>query len=176
MNAKSTKLITTVGIFSALAIILYLFDFPIAFLFPTYLKIDFSDVPAILAGIAAGPLAGVLVQLIKNLIHFLIKSETGGIGEIANFIAGTSLMLPIAYFYGKEKLKVIPSFVLGTISMVIFANLVNYFITLPLYDMPKDILLPTIITTLIPFNIFKAVIVLLVTSILMKRTIKYIRK
>jgi len=176
MNAKSTKFITTVGIFSALAIILYLVDFPVAFLFPAYLKIDFSDVPAILTGVAAGPLAGVMVQLIKNIVHFLMKSETGGTGEIANFIAGSALMLPIAYFYGKEKFKMIPSFILGTISMVIFANLVNYFVTLPLYGMPKETLLPTIMTVLVPFNIFKAAIVLVVTGLLMKKTIRFIRK
>jgi Predicted membrane protein len=176
MNAKSTKLITTVGVFSALAIILYLVDFPVAFLFPAYLKIDFSDVPAILAGVSAGPFAGIMVQLVKNIIHFLMKSETGGVGEMANFIAGSALMLPIAIFYGKEKLKMIPSFAIGTISMVIFANLVNYFITLPLYRMPKETLLPTIISVLIPFNIFKAVLVLVVCGLLMKRTIKFIRK
>jgi len=176
MNAKSTKLITTVGIFSALAIILYLLDFPVAFLFPAYLKIDLSDIPAILAGVAAGPLAGTLVQLIKNLLHFLLKSETGGAGEIANFIAGTALMLPVAYFYGKEKLKMLPSFLIAVVSMVIFANVANYFITLPLYGMPKEAFMPLIISTLVPFNIFKAVMVLLISAMLMKRTIKFIRK
>lgn len=176
MNAKSTKLITTVGVFSALAVILYLLDFPIAFLFPEWLRIDLSDVPAILAGVAAGPLAGTLVQLIKNILHFLIKSQTGGSGEIANFIAGTALMLPVAYFYGKKKLKMIPSFIIATVCMVVFANLVNYFITLPLYGLPKNTFIPTIISTLIPFNIFKAAVVLFISAILMKRTIKIIRK
>lgn len=175
MNTK-TKLITTVGIFSALSIILYLFDFPITLLFPEYLKIDFSDVPAIIAGVAAGPLAGIGVQFIKNILHFLIKSSSGGIGEIANFIAGTALMLPIAYLYGKKKYNLFLSCILGVLSMVVFANLVNYYITLPLYGTPKNALLPTIIYTLIPFNIFKAVLVLLISLILLKRTIKYIQK
>lgn len=176
MNTKKTKLITTVGIFSSLSIILYLLDFPIAFLFPSYLKIDFSDVPAILAAIAVNPLAGVAVQGIKNILHFLLKNETGGIGEVANFFAGTALLLPIAYIIRTKKFNNVFAYIAGTLSMVIVANLVNYFITLPLYGVPNDALLSTILYVLVPFNLVKAAIVIFVTALLYKKTASVMNK
>lgn len=176
MNSNNTKTITTVGIFSALSIILYFLEFPFFSFFPPYLKIDLSDIPAILAGISAGPVAGVGVQLIKNLVHFLIKSETGGIGEIANFVTGVALLIPIAYLIkGNIKARIM-AFISGGVSMVVIANLVNYFITLPLYGMPQDQLLPAIISIFIPFNIIKSIIVIAITSVLYQKTVRIIEK
>lgn len=80
------------GVLSAVAIVLYFLEFP---LFTQYLKIDFSDLPAAVAGICFGPGAGVAVELIKNLAH-LPATTTMGFGDLMNFIVGTALVVPLA--------------------------------------------------------------------------------
>ena len=80
------------GMLSAVSIVLYYLEFP---LFSQYLKIDFSDLPAAVAGIFFGPGAGVAVELIKNLAH-LPSTTTMGFGDLMNFIVGTALVLPLS--------------------------------------------------------------------------------
>lgn len=80
------------GVLSALAIVLYFIEIP---LFTQYLKIDFSDLPAAVAGITFGPAAAVAVELIKNLAH-LPATTTMGFGDLINFIVGTALVVPLS--------------------------------------------------------------------------------
>ncbi len=100
---KKTKYITKVGMLTAIAVLLMFFEIPILPSFP-YLKLDFSDVPALLGGIAMGPIAAVVIELLKNLIHFVLKNDgTGGIGNLANFVIGVALVLPATWYYLKHK-------------------------------------------------------------------------
>lgn len=170
MNRK-VKLITTVGVLSALSIVLYFIEFSLFGLFPPYLKIDLSDVPAILAGIAFGPIAGVGIELIKNIAHLLVLGVQTpfGSGEIGNFFAGIGLMLPIAITIRKTGKHHILPYVLGTISMALLANLMNYFVSFPLYGIPAEQRWPTIVSATLPFNIVKAVIVSIITAALYSR-------
>src|SRR5699024_528627 len=66
-------------------------------LLPPYLKVDFSDVPALIAGLVFSPLAGILVVFLKNALYFVATGATDPIGVAANFIAGTLYVFPVAY-------------------------------------------------------------------------------
>ena len=120
---------------SAIAALLMLpiLEIPVPFM-PPYIKFDFSDFPALFAGITAGPLWGVLVCLVKNLIHIPMGS-TGGIGEIANFAIGAVYVLTASLIHLKMKKRsgMIIGGIAGSFAMAVFAYPVNYFIVYPAY-------------------------------------------
>lgn len=128
------KLVIT-ATFSALAAILMLPMFEIVLPFmPPYIKFDFSDFPALFAGFTAGPLWGVLVCLIKNLIHIPLGS-TGGIGEIANFVIGAVYVLTAALVYKKigGRKGILIGGAAGSLTMAAAAFPVNLFVVYPAY-------------------------------------------
>ena len=87
---KSVNKMIKISLLVAMAVVLMYFDFPVIPLFP-WLKIDLSEVPALMGGFAYGPLTGGVIIILKVLLRFLIKgTETGFIGEIANIIVGVS--------------------------------------------------------------------------------------
>lgn len=101
MSSKRNKRIfniTVVAVMAAIASIIYMV-FPEIPIVPgvNYMKIDFSDFPAIVTGVIFGPIQGILVEVIKNLIH-LTKTTTVGIGEIMNVIIGSSMILSMSLF------------------------------------------------------------------------------
>lgn len=98
MSSKKNKKIfdlTIVGLMTAIATVIYMGpEIPIV---PgvDYMKIDFSDVPAILTGVIFGPVQGILVEVFKNIIH-LTRTTTFGIGEIMNIVIGSSMILSMS--------------------------------------------------------------------------------
>ncbi len=130
----SARYIAVTAMLSAIAFILQFFEFPIP-LIPSFVKLDFSELPALVASFAMGPLSGVIVCLIKNLLH-LTTSSSGGIGELCNFLLGAAFVLPAGLIYKHEKNKknaIIGSFV-GAITMAVFSFPSNMFITYPFYQ------------------------------------------
>lgn len=128
------KLVLT-AVMSAIASILMLPIFEIALPFmPPYIKFDFSDFPALFVGVTAGPLWGVLVCLVKNLIHIPLGS-TGGIGEIANFAIGAVYVITASFIHLniKKRAGMIVGGALGSLAMAIVAFPVNLFIVYPAY-------------------------------------------
>ena len=90
----NTRKITMIGLFSALAVILHLFDFPVPFLAPGFYKLDFSEIPALVGAFAFGPVAGVMIEFCKILLKLVIKgTSTAFVGDLANFVIGCSLVL-----------------------------------------------------------------------------------
>ena len=91
---KKTKFLSTsklvkISILSAIGYILMFISVPLPMLFPEFLKIDISDLTALLGGISLGPMAGVTIAFLKNLLQFITgMSNTGGVGEFANFLIG----------------------------------------------------------------------------------------
>ena len=159
-----------VSVLSALAAVIMFIEFPIPF-FPPYLQIDLGDLPALIGAFVFGPIAGMLIELIKNLVHILIKGgATGGVGELANFIVGTALVVPAGIIYrkNKSKLNAIIALLVGIIVMVIFAALANYFILLPLYLPGGRPYMPLILSVLVPFNLIKGTIVSLIAIFIYK--------
>ncbi len=153
---------------------------------PSFVKLDVSDFPALLAAFTFGPLAGVMVELIKNLIG-LLSTGTGGIGELANFIIGGAMAFSAGIIYRRRRtLKgALLALVCGSIVMAIVGGVVNYFILLPLFSsfMPMDTIiasfgmfipiiktkLDVILYSTIPFNLFKGALISVVTFLLYKR-------
>ena len=138
INRQKTKVLTTnylvkVAVLAAIARVVMFFEFPLP-IFPAFLKMDFSDLIPLLGGLAMGPLAGVLIELVKNLIH-VVNSTTGGVGDLANFIVCAAYIFSVSYFYQKHKTKkgAVIGLIVGILAMIVAGALVNYFITVPLY-------------------------------------------
>ena len=100
MNTSRTKKVTVTGMLGALASAVMFFELNVPFI-PPFLKFDFSDIPAIIGAAMFSPSVGVLVLLIKNLIHLFVSS-TGGVGEAANFVIGCAYIIPIAFLWKKD--------------------------------------------------------------------------
>lgn len=181
----SVNTMTKVSILSVIAFIVMFIEAPIL-IFPGFLKIDLSDVPALVAGFSLGPAAGVAVELLKNVLH-LLRTSTGGVGEVANFVIGAALVAPAALVYQKRKDRsgALVGLLLGVGAMSIVGALANYFVLLPFYQnfMPIDAIIgmsakangaivdvkTLILYGVIPFNVFKGLVVAAVTMLLYKR-------
>lgn len=91
------------ALLAALAAFLMTLEIPLPFA-PSFYQIDLSEVPVLLGGFALGPLAALCIELLKNLLYLLFKGTiTAGVGELANFLIGLSLVLPASLFYRKKK-------------------------------------------------------------------------
>jgi len=185
-TTKLNKLIK-VSMLSAIGFILMMFNFPITLLFPDFLKVDVGDLPAIIGAFAMGPMYGVAIQAIKNLLHFLLQTSTGGIGELANFLVGSALVLPAGFIYMKDRSKknAMLGLFVGIFSMAVMGALANYFILLPFYEtfMPISIIVELaakvtplvkdkftlVLFSIVPFNLFKGTLVSTITLLIYKR-------
>ena len=97
MNKSLIKRVAISGIFGALGFVLMLLEFPLPFIIPSFIKLDFSEIPALIAAFAFGPLHGILVCAIKNILHLFVTSSAG-VGELSNFILGAILLeLPACF-------------------------------------------------------------------------------
>lgn len=119
---------------SAVAFVLMFLDFPIPFLIPNFVKMDFSELPALLAAFSLGPVYGVIVCLIKNLIHLLITT-TGGAGEICNFLLGACFVFPAGLIYHRFKSRrgALVGALIGAVVMGLLSIPLNYYISYPIY-------------------------------------------
>ena len=138
----NVRAMTVTAMLSAIAFILMFFDFAVPFM-PSFIKMDLSELPALIAAFSMGPISGVMVCLIKNILHMTI-STTGFVGELSNFILGAAFVLPAGLIYQHKKSKkaaFIGAFV-GAICMGIVSFPSNLYIVYPVYYnfMPKDVI------------------------------------
>ncbi len=143
-NKKNTRYLTVTAMLSAVAYILMFIDFPIPFLIPAFIKMDISELPALIGSFAFGPVCGIIICLIKNLIHLFITS-TGGVGELSNFLLGVAFVLPagLIYKHKKSKKSALVGALVGSILMGVVSIPINYFLTYPIYYnfMPEEVIL-----------------------------------
>ena len=192
---ESTKTTAKVGILSAIAYVLMFISVPLP-IFPSFLKIDLSDIPAIFGGMSLGPIAGIAIVIIKNFLQGITASTTGGVGEFANVIIGGSYVLIICLFYRKWKniKSVVAGGLVGIVAMTIMGCIMNYYIMMPLYatvyGMPLDAIIQMgtvinskvtdlytfVIWMIAPFNIIKAALMTVVTLPLFKKMEKILTK
>ena len=121
----STRKITMIGLFSALAMILHIFDFPVLFLAPGFYKLDFSEIPALVGAFAFGPVAGVMIEFCKILLKLVVKgTSTAFVGDLANFVIGCSLVLPasIIYMFKKTRKIAVIACLAGSLVMTVFGT------------------------------------------------------
>lgn len=134
---------TMTAMLSAIAFILMFLDFSVPIM-PGFIKMDLSELPALIGTFAMGPVSGVIICLVKNLLH-LFMSSTGGVGELSNFILGAAFVLPAGLIYKKWKGR--KSAVIGALSgallMALISIVSNYFIVYPVYYnfMPEETIL-----------------------------------
>lgn len=120
----TTRKIAMIGVFSAIAVILHMLDFPIPFA-PEFYKMDFSELPALIGAFAFGPVAAVMIEFCKIILKLLFKgTSTAFVGDLANFIIGCSFLLPasIIYLFRKNKKNAIIGCVVGTLVMTVFGD------------------------------------------------------
>lgn len=190
----STKNMVKISILAVISMVLMFFDISTWFA-PPFLKLDISDLPALLGAFAMGPMAGVLVQLVKNLLNLLIEgSLTGGVGELSNFIVGSTLAYSAGFIYYKKKTfkRAVIGLGVGVLAMTTLASLSNYFIVFPLYSklMPLDQIIEMtaaingrvvdykslILYAVVPFNLLKGTVVSLITILIYKKLSPILKK
>lgn len=169
----NTNRFIKLSLLSAIAVILMYIDFPVIPIFP-WLKIDLSDVPALMGAFAFGPLAGLIIELMKNLLILIVKGTgTAFVGELANFLVGVALVWPAAMVYKKNKTKktAVLGMVLGILCIEVVGILANVYLLLPAYGMAmsKAELMQYVTVGLIPFNGIKAILVCGITYALYKK-------
>ena len=184
-SIQNVRMLTMTAVLSAIAFVLAFFEFPVP-LSPSFARMDLSDLPALIGAFAYGPVSGVLIELVKNALQ-LLTSATGGIGELANFIMGSSFVVAAGLIYKHHKTKktAILACLIASVIMAVVATVVNYSILLPVFEafMPLDQLIasfgefmPFIKTKLdvvlfnaFPFNLLKGIGISIVTMLLYKR-------
>lgn len=185
----STRKIAMIGVFSGIAALLMLLEFPVFFA-PAFYELDFSEIPALVGAFAFGPVAGVMIEFCKILLKLVMKGTTTAfVGDLANFVIGCSFILPasILYQFKKTKKRALIGAVSGTICMTVFGTVLNAVYLLPkfsqLYGMPLEsivemgtkinsaiINVPTLaLFSVAPMNILKGTAVSLITILVYKQ-------
>ena len=164
---------------SAVAFILMFFEFSVPFM-PAFVKLDLSELPALIGAFSMGPLCGVLVCLVKNLLHVLITT-TGGVGELSNFVLGAAGFI---YKRKKSRKTAIIGSLTGAVLMALISVVSNYFVMYPFYTafLPMDEiiamyqaifpgvngLLECLIVFNMPFTFLKGMISVVITFLIYK--------
>lgn len=189
-----TRKIAISAMLAAIGVILQMLEIPLPFI-PSFIKLDFSDLPGFIGAFVCGPLAGVLITLIRNVIHIFMGSSAG-IGELSNFILSASFVLTAGLIYKKmPNIKgVLIGGVAGAVIMGIVSFPVNNFIIYPLYysvmGFPQEAILQmyqairpstksiaeALIVFNVPFTIAKGLISVIITSTIYKPLEKLIKK
>lgn len=188
-RAKVRRLVQ-IAMMAAVAGVLMVIEFPLPFLAPPFYKMDFSEVPVLIGTFAMGPAAGMLIELIKILINFVLNgTQTAGVGELANFLMGCAFIVPAGMIYKRSKTKkhAIVGLIVGTITMSAASVILNAGLLLPAYGKAfhtpieafvemGSAIIPAIGDSLIrfclfcvaPFNLIKGIVVSLLTLVLYK--------
>lgn len=183
------KTMAQIGMLSAIAVVLMLFEIPLPFA-PSFYEIDFSEVPVLVGAFVMGPVAGAVIELVKILLNFIINgTQTAGVGEIANFLIGCSLCVPAGMIYRRNRTRkgAFLGMAVGTVLMTVIGCALNAFVLLPTYaaafGMPIDSLVEMgtalnpnitslsslVIFAVAPFNLLKGVLVSLIVFLIYKK-------
>ena len=183
-----TRKLTGTAMLSAVAFVLMYIEVPLTGIMPPFIKFDISDLPAVIGAFAFGPLCGVVIELIKNLLH-LVVSQSMFIGELSNFILGATFVLVAGgiYSWKKTKLSAFLGGVAGAVVMGLVSVVSNYYLVYPVYvavffggneqtciDMYK-LIIPSMKTLLqcllvfnVPFTIVKGLISVVISMLIYK--------
>lgn len=129
----NVRKIAMTAILSAVATVLMFLSFSLPIV-PSFIKLDFSELPALIAAFSMGPVSGVVVCFIKNLVN-LTMSTTGGAGELCNFLMGVTFVVPagLLYKFRKDRWGALWGSLLGAVIMAAMSFPINYFISYPFY-------------------------------------------
>ena len=192
MERSRTRTLTQIAMLGAVAGVLMNFEFPIPFLAPSFYQLDFSEIPVLIGSFAMGPLAGVVIELVKILVHLVTKGTmTAGVGDVANFILGCAFVITAGLRYRfhhiKSRKHAEEGMAAGTVLTTAAACLMNAFVLLPAYGkafgMPVEAfiemgtavnpsvnsLLGFVAMIIVPFNLFKYTLTSVIVFFIYKR-------
>lgn len=192
LNRSRTRTLTQIAMLGAVAGILMNLEFPLPFLAPSFYQLDFSEIPVLVGSFAMGPIAGVLIELVKILVHLVTKGTmTAGVGDVANFLFGCAFAVPAGLIYRfhavKSRRHAVVGMAVGTVLTSVLACFINAFVLLPAYGkafgMPIEAfiqmgsavhssvsdLLSFAMLIIMPFNLFKYALTSVIVFFIYKR-------
>ena len=161
MKKITTQKLVLIALYSGLSYLFFMWEFTIV----DPLKFDFSDVFVLIAGYSMGISSGVLVAIIKNVLHFMFMNSQG-IGELTNFVYALLVMIPLVLYKPNKRINQVLYYVLIVLFVSVGINVFNYFISMPIYQIAKELRLNMIISTFIPFNLIKTSIIMITFSLI----------
>ena len=183
-SISSVRYMSVTAMLSAVAFILMFLDFSVPFM-PAFIKMDLSELPALIGAFSMGPVCGILICLFKNVLHLFITT-TGGVGELSNFLLGVAFVLPagLIYRHKKSRRSALIGSLLGAVIMGVFSVVSNYFLVYPVYYnfMPEEavlgayqVIVPSVKSILqclvcfnMPFTIVKGLFSVVITFLVYK--------
>lgn len=188
MKRYHIRAIAVSAVMGAIGFLLMCLEFPMPFIIPSFIKLDFSELPALIATFAFGPLYGVLVCLVKNLLHLFITTSMG-VGELSNFLLGAvfTVVAGLIYKLKKDRKGALLGTLIGAAAMAAVSVASNYLLVYPayvvIYGMPmeaiigmyktlltcSDSLIKSLIIFNMPFTFFKGIIDALLCFAVYKR-------
>ena len=181
----STRKIAMTAVMAAVATVLMFISFKVPFM-PSFISLDFSELPALIAAFTLGPWSGMAVCFVKNLVN-LTQSMTGGVGELSNFIIGSAFVVTAGLIYSKRRnfVSAIIGSVLGALAMAGLGLFSNYYFVYPIYTniMPMEAILgmykainpavdslwEALLLFNVPFTFFKGMLSVFVTLLTYKK-------
>lgn len=185
MKNKNLRKVTVTAILAALSSALMFVSFNVP-LMPSFIKLDFSELPALIASFSLGPMYGVCVVLVKNLVNVFF-STTGGVGELSNFIIGAVFVFTAGMIYKKKKCRsyALIGAVVGSFLMAGIGLISNYYVVYPIYQnfMPLEAIMglyqaiypgvknlwQALIVFNVPFTFIKGMLNALITFVIYKK-------
>lgn len=195
-SAMNVRTMAQIGMLGAVAMVLMFFEIPLWFAPPFY-KIDLSELPVLIGCFAMGPVAGVLIELVKILLYVVVHgTTTAGVGDIANFLIGCSFIVPAGLIYRRMMTKkgALIGMTVGIVVMTVLGCVLNAYVLLPFYatafGMPMDALVQMgtavnasikdvfgfVMLAVVPFNILKGILVSALTLALYKNIRPILRR
>ena len=190
-NKLTARSMAVIAMLAAVSFVLMLFDFSVPFM-PSFIKMDLSELPALVGAFALGPVSGVAVCLVKNLLHLFVTS-TGGVGELSNFMLGAVFTGVAGWMYQRSKTRrgAFVGALAGAVCMAVVSVFSNYYIVYPVYTafMPMegiiaayqasysgiDNLWKALILFNMPFPFVKGMLVTAVTFLIYKKIAPILR-
>lgn len=190
-NKLTARSMAVIAMLAAVSFVLMLFDFSVPFM-PGFIKMDLSELPALVGAFALGPVSGVAVCLVKNLLHLFVTS-TGGVGELSNFMLGAVFTGVAGWMYQRSKTRrgAFIGALTGAVCMAVVSVFSNYYIVYPVYTafMPMegiiaayqaiysgiDNLWKALILFNMPFTFVKGMLVTAVTFLIYKKIAPILR-
>ena len=181
MQRSRTRTITQIAMLGALAGILMNFEFPIPFLAPSFYQLDFSEIPVLVGAFAMGPVAGILIEVVKILVHLVtMGTVTAGVGDFANFLFGCTFVVPAGLIYRLHNVKSRKHAVMGMAAGTVLTTAAAYG---KAFGMPIEAfiemgaavnhsvnsLLGFVALIIVPFNLFKYILMSVIVFFIYKR-------
>ena len=171
------RALVVTAMLSAVGCVLMMLDFPLPMLIPSFVKMDVSELPALLAAFSMGPVSGIVVCLMKNILAAIFHGSTLGIGEVCNFLMGAVFtgVAGLIYKHNKTRKMAVIAALAGAVAMAVASVPINYFLSYPVYaamfggidlileayqaiNPNVDGLLGCLIVFNLPFTLFKGII------------------